>query len=148
MRNLKFYACSVGQPGKDYVERNLERILKNKSFILHKDTIQKGVYSSIQPGDILLLKYNSNFIAYGKTIGIITTDNQEWNLRAPVIEWIFKDPDDPRKGIKTYGIGYETIGGGPYGTVKELTMNFGLQKIKEINRSSDLYMDIMKEVKP
>ncbi len=27
MGNVKFFACSVGQPGEDYVERNVERMV-------------------------------------------------------------------------------------------------------------------------
>jgi len=67
--NRRFFACSVGEPGKDYVDENLDRILSTKTFVLHDDAKQKGSYESIKPGDILLLKYNHYFIGYGKTTG-------------------------------------------------------------------------------
>lgn len=146
MTNVKFFACSVGAPGEDYVEGNLERIIANSAFILHENTPQKGVYDKIKNGDILLLKYNKQFIAYGVTIERKQTDDIEWNLRAIVDEWIFKNSDDYKEGISISGIGYETTGGGKYGTVKGLTTNFGLLKMKEINSQSPAYHKIMKEV--
>lgn len=146
MTNLNFFACSVGEPGKDYVEENLERIINDHAFVLHQDTKQPGVYNDITPGDILLLKYDYRFIAYGQTTGKLTSDDDEWNLRAPVIEWIFKNPENPKEGVTTSGIGYDTIGGGQYGTVKKLTPNFGLTKMKEINSKSMTYIEIMKEI--
>ena len=147
MTNLKFFACSVGEPGKDYVEENLERIITNRAFILHENTPQKGVYDQIKKGDILLLKYNKQFIAYGVTIERKQTDDIEWNLRAMVKEWIFKNSENHKEGIPTYGIGFETSGGGKYGTVKDLTPNFGLLKMKEINSQSHAYRKIMNEIK-
>jgi 5-methylcytosine-specific restriction protein B len=142
-KERNFFACSVGEPGKDYVEGNLERIIRDQAFVLHENTTQKGVYYNIKPRDILLLKYNNRFIAYGETTGIIKTEDESWNLRAPVNEWAFKNPEDHKEGVSISGIGYETIGGGRYGTVKDLTPIFGLAKMKEINDLSALYLKII-----
>jgi len=145
--NRKYYACSVGQPGKGYDEENLKRIITNKAFILHEETTQKGFYEEIQKGDILILKYNFKFIAYGESLGKTTSNDVEWNLWAPVIDWIFFDSSDPTKGVTTYGIQNNTLeGSGQMATVKELECIFGIEKLKEINNSSVLYYTIIKEI--
>jgi 5-methylcytosine-specific restriction protein B len=142
----KFFACSVGEPGKDYVDENLNRIIQRKAFILHEDTIQKGVYEDIKLGDILFLKYNNNFIGFGETTGINISDDEEWNLYAPVTEWVFKNPKQPKEGVSSYGIGRNTDRGGVYGTVKELSQKFSIEKMKEINDSCKLYIDLKNEL--
>ena len=144
MRN--FFACSVGAPGEDYDKENLERIIKSKAFILHEDTKQKGVYDDINQGDILLLKYNKNFVAFGETTGITTSEDEGWNLFAPVREWLFKNPVDPEEGVSIYGIGYNTDEGGQYGTVKKISQNFSLEKIKQINGTSTIYLNMIREI--
>jgi len=143
----KFYACSVGKPDEDYDEENLKRIIDNKSFILHESTKQKGVYENIVAGDILLLKYRNNFIAYGETTGKKTTMDEGWNLTAPVEEWYFKDLNDPAIGIGTYGIQWSTLeGAGQMGTVKEIEEEFGMEKLVKIYSSSQLLKKIMAEI--
>lgn len=143
----KFFACSVGEPDKGYDEENLKRIIDNKAFILHQDTIQKGVYEEIEAGDILILKYRKNFVAFGETTGKVTTSDTEWNLSAPVIEWIFKDPKNPSVGVSTYGIQWSTLdGAGQMGTVKEIDESFAINKIQEINTSSNLFKNILLEI--
>lgn len=143
----KFFACSVGEPTKGYDEENLRQIIEKKAFILHEDAIQKGVYEEIGNGDIILLKYRKNFVAYGETSGRETTEDEEWNLTAPVIEWHFKDPNDPSVGVRTYGIQWNTFeGAGQMGTVKEIDETFAINKIKEINTSSQLFKNIILEI--
>ena len=145
MRN--FFACSVGEPTKGYDEQNLKRIISSKAFVLHKDTKQKGVYDDIMPGDILLLKYNKNFVAYGETTGRKTTNDEEWNLTAPVYEWNFKDANNPKLGVETYGIQWSTLeGAGQMGTVKELDEKFGIEKIKKIDDNTQLFKNIIQEI--
>lgn len=138
----KFYACSVGEPGKEYDEENLQRILEQNAFILHQDTLQKGAYENISEGDILILKYKTKFIGYGEALQIKTTDAKEWNLLAPVKKWYFKNIDNKEDGIETYGIGFNTEAGGQYGTVKELNEKFGFEKLKQIDQASDLFIKI------
>jgi DNA polymerase III delta prime subunit len=142
-----FFACSVGQPTKEYDEENLNRIINSKAFVLHEDTNQKGVYDDIKPGDILLLKYRKKFVAYGETSGKQTTNDDEWNLTAPVIEWHFMDINNPEIGVGTYGIQWSTLeGAGQMGTVKELDETFGLEKIRKIDDQSILFKNILKQI--
>jgi len=63
---INYYACSICSPGEDYCQENFNRITQNNGFVLYRTTPQKGTYSAIDIGDILILKYNNQFIAYGK----------------------------------------------------------------------------------
>jgi len=143
----KFYSCSVGEKGKGYDEKNLNKIIERKAFILHENTPQKGDYQNIKEGDILLLKYRGNFIAYGEALPIMKTSDEEWNLFAPVNEWFFYDNLNPSNGIEIYGMKDATLGGSQYGTVKPLDADFSFKKIKKINRESELFKTILQEFK-
>jgi 5-methylcytosine-specific restriction enzyme B len=143
MRN--FYSCSVGEKDKGYDEDNLKRIRDKQAFILHEATPQKGNYSSIKKDDILVLKYRGSFIAYGEALDIKKTADKDWNLFAPVKEWIFFDNSNPEKGIGIYGMQDATLGGSQYGTVKPLEGAFSLKKIREINHESTLFKTIERE---
>jgi MoxR-like ATPase len=139
---LKFYVCSVGDPAKNYAKENLDRIVNNSAFILHQDAKQKGVYEEIAPGSIVLLKFDRRLIAYGKSIQNRITNEDEWNLWTDVREWYFKNPDNIEEGIPLYGIAADTIAGGAYGTVKEVSSKFGWQKLQEINSTTSLHSEI------
>jgi 5-methylcytosine-specific restriction protein B len=143
----KFFSCSVGKPDKDYVEENLERIIQKRGFVLHKDTKQKGSFGDISSGDILILRYNRMFIAYGKVRETIITEDVEWNHWAFVDEWYFYNKSNPRVGVPRKGVDKKTIGGGKYGTVKSIAFDFGAAKIKEIDSSTELYQDIIIDLK-
>lgn len=145
MRN--YYICSVGEPGKDYVEENLERIISKGSFYMHKGTTQVGYYHSIIPTDILILKYNSMLIAYGEAMGNIECDeDDEWIFKSPVKEWYFYNKSDSRKGVNYYGIQWETLpGSGQMATVKGITPAFGFKKIQEISKETPLYKQLFME---
>lgn len=143
---MKFYSCSVGEKDKGYDEENLNRIVEKKAFILHENTPQKGTYNAIKQGDILLLKYRSHFIAYGKANEIFTSDDEEWNLTAPVEEWYFFDESNKERGIHIYGMKEATLSGSQYGTVKPLHHTFSFNTIKKINKNTDLFTSIMSEM--
>ncbi|MCU7616848.1 AAA family ATPase [Chryseobacterium sp. PBS4-4] len=143
---MKFYSCSVGEKDKGYDEENLNRIVEKKAFILHENTPQKGTYNAIKQGDILLLKYRSHFIAYGKANEIFTSDDEEWNLTAPVEEWYFFDQSNKERGIHIYGMKEATLSGSQYGTVKPLRHTFSFNTIKRINKNTDLFNSIISEM--
>lgn len=131
---MNFYVVSAGKPGEDYVEDNFKDILTTKEFALYAGTKQKGTYFSIEKHDILILKYEREFVAYGVVVKRYENSSKDFSLRAKVEEWIFFDEKNPKKGVSRYGIQKATIGGGRYGTVKTVRPNFGLDKIKEINK--------------
>lgn len=143
----KFYACSVCKPGDDYCQDNFNRIINNKGFVLHDNTTQKGTYRDIKVGDVLLLKYNKMYVAYGKVIEVKITGDDGWNHWAYIDEWIFQDVDKKYIGVDRYGIEQNTIGGGKYGTVKTIINEFAFEKIKLINNRSTLFKLIEKEFK-
>ncbi|TYO85165.1 dynein-related subfamily AAA family protein [Elizabethkingia miricola] len=142
---MKYFTCSAGKPNEDYVEENLNRIIDNKGFVLHTDTKQKGTFKQIGVNDILILKYNGTFIAYGKVIKKEITNDDGWNHWAFVEEWHFYNQQNPKIGISYRGIDANTVGGGKYGTVKTIADDFGFLKIKEINDSTTLFLSIYKK---
>lgn len=138
----KFFVCSVGQPGKGYDFENLQRIVKEQAFILHEDTKQKGTYDKIRPNDVLILKYQNKLIAYGLATGNHKAEVEEWNLYSSVQEWVFHIDSNHESGISGYGLQSDTIGGGQYGTVKEVNSKFGIDKMGQINSVSQLFKQI------
>lgn len=144
---IKFFTCSVGKPDADYTEANLDRIIQRKGFVLHKDTQQKGTFEEISSGDVLILRYNRMFIAYGRVQEVIITDDDEWNHWAFVDEWYFYNKSNPRDGVSRYGVDDNTTGGGKYGTVKTIEFDFGISKIKQIDSTTDLYQKIVLDLK-
>jgi DNA polymerase III delta prime subunit len=140
-----FFVCSAGNPDKDYTPENFERIISRKGFVLHENTNQPGTYKDIKPNDILILKHQRNFVAYGEVTKTEITDEEEFNHWAFVKEWNLHDPNDAASGIPRYGIDDATDGGGKYGTVKTVNSSFALSKISEINDTTDLYQLLMSE---
>ncbi|MGV8944881.1 MAG: AAA family ATPase [Lutibacter sp.] len=141
----KFYSCSVGEENKGYDEENLSRIADKMAFVLHEKTPQKGDYEKIKKNDILLLKFRKKFIGYGEALEIVKSSDEEWNLFAPVKEWYFYNDLDHTLGIDIYGMQSATLKGSQYGTVKPLSSEFSIDKIKNINNKSQLFKTVYKE---
>lgn len=139
---IKFHVCSVGDPTQDYARENLNRIIHNSAFILHKDAKQKGVYKEIEPGSIVLLKFDKRLVAYGKAQENRITDDEDWNLWTAIEEWFFKNYDNIEEGVPITGIATDTVAGGVYGTFKEVSTEFGWQRLQEINNTTSLYREV------
>lgn len=142
---MNFFIVSAGQPGSEYIEDNFKEILDTNEFALHANTQQKGTYYAIEDGDVLILKYQRNFVAYGIAVSRYSDESKEFTLRVKVEEWIKYDYDNPNKGVPRDGIQKATIGGGIYGTVKTVRPQFGLQKIREINDAHPAFDVIFEE---
>lgn len=145
----RFFIGSIGKPGDGYDEENWERCIKYKAHILHKDTIQKGVFDEVSQNDICFLKYKDKIIAYGEVIEVVKNDPNpelgEWNWLIKVNQWFFYDTN-MTKGVSKNGIQEHTLpGGGQMGTVKELDSEFSIKKMYEIAPDSDLYRKIKME---
>ncbi|WP_291149211.1 AAA family ATPase [Flavobacterium sp. UBA7680] len=145
--NRDFFVCSVCAPGEDYCNENFKRIIDNRGFVLYSKTQQKGTFFDIKVNDILILKYNNYLIAYGKVKKIEVGRDIGWNHWAYVDDWVFKNENNKEDGIHKYGIGWSTIGGGQMGTVKTVISKFAIEKIKAINKSSNLFLELKQELK-
>lgn len=146
----RFFIGSVGKPGDGYDDENWERCIKYKSHILHKDTIQKGVFDEVSKNDICFLKYKDKLIAYGEVTEVAkNVDDPElgdWNWLIKVNQWFFYDTN-MTKGVLKNGIQEHTLpGGGQMGTVKELDSEFSIKKMFEIAPNSDLYKKVKMEI--
>ncbi|MDR6514442.1 McrB family protein [Chryseobacterium camelliae] len=145
----KYFVCSVGQPGEDYVEDNFSRITSKSTFFMHEGTTQKGLYNEMEVNDILILKYNSNYVAYGESLGNKIIESEDgWCLTTPVKEWYYFDENNQKRGVNSNGIQWETISGsGQMATVKGITPEFGLKKIREISNKNELYKLVSEEIR-
>jgi len=147
----KFYVASVGQPGEDYVEYNWERCVNYNCHVMHKETSQKGVFDDVKENSICFLKYNNKLIAYGEVEGkftkpeLVLWEDKNWCYVIKVKEWIFFDKTNKRKGVEKGGIDKATIKGSQMATIKEVSPDYGLQKMKEIDSNSDLYKKLSLE---
>ena len=127
----KYYVCSIGKPGKGYDDENLRRCLMDKGFRLHCGCTQRGKIAEIQEDDLLILKYQDIFLAYGRVTAQVeeeeeTVANQGWIYKVPVASWITGNH------TSKYGIQDAQIGGSSYDAVKEVRKAFALEKIEEI----------------
>lgn len=126
-----YFICSVGDPDDVYDTDNLTRCIVNNCFVLNPIGSHHGCIEQIKEGDILLLKYQHHFIAYGRAISSLKTDKdisdgEGWTYRVEVNMWL--------KGnhAHKYGIQAAQEGGTAYDTVKKVERLFALGKIEEI----------------
>lgn len=123
----RYYIYSIGEPGEDYDTENLGRCILNSSFYLHTGSKQKGAIDSIEPDDILILKYQHIFIAYGRVeSGAEYGEGEGWTIKVPVAGWI------SGHAASKYGIKDAQIDGNNFQTIKEVARDFARSKIAEI----------------
>lgn len=148
--NRKFFICSVGQRGSDYEDDNLTRCIDNVGHFMHKNTTQKGVFEKVEANDIVFLKYRDRLISYGKVCDKAwekTKELGDWCYAIYVDEWIFFDKKDVTIGVSNSGVTFYTLAGaGQMGTVKEVSHEYALKKMKEIDNKSSLYNLVNNEV--
>ncbi|MGL4981552.1 MAG: hypothetical protein ACRC4W_01605 [Treponemataceae bacterium] len=151
--NRKFFIVSAGEPGKNYVEKNLQRCVDNTCHCMHENTVQKGVFDDVKGGDICFLKFNNKLLAYGEVTGTSTddsTDLEEWCYVIKVQEWIFYDKKTltpkNKEGISNYGVAENTEKGSQMATIKEVSHKYAWRKMGEIDKESTLYTTIQKEI--
>ena len=121
-----YYVCSIGQPGQGYDDENLRRCVINSCFVLHEDAKQKGCINEIKENDILILKYQHQFIGYGISCGSVKKIGTGWSLQVRVNSWIMGNQ------VYKYGIKDAQEKGSAYDAVKKVDRIFALQKIEEI----------------
>jgi hypothetical protein len=145
--NRDFYSCVVCQPEADYCEKVFNIIINENAFVFHEEALNTGQYYNIKPGDIIIISYYRNFVAYGEAIGIKDRpDDEGWTLAVPVKSWFFLQEDDKEIGVSSYGIGWSHYGS-VRDIIKRVEPQFAMGKIKEINSTSTLYQQLLLEQK-
>jgi len=123
----QYFICSIGQPGEDYDTDNLGRCILHSCFYLHTGSKQKGAIDAIEPDDILILKYQHVFIAYGRASSAAEHgDGDGWTIKVPVAGWI------SGRAASKQGIKDAQVDGNNFQTIKEVTRDFARSKISEI----------------
>ncbi|WCE30815.1 hypothetical protein [Vibrio sp. SCSIO 43137] len=123
----KYYICSIGEPGSDYDDDNLRRCIIGSAYYMHQNCTQRGQIDKIKEDDVLILKYQNSFFAYGRASGpMIDEGTGGWCLKVPVEGWI------TGKRTSKYGIQSAQLEGNSYETVKSVERAFAREKISEI----------------
>jgi hypothetical protein len=146
---MRYFVCSAGEPGSDYIDWNFDNCVKNKAHILHEGAENKGAFDSVHKGSIIFLKYYNNLAAYGKVKykeNPSDGSSDGWNWKLYVEEWHFKNPDDKRAGADKYGISKNSLGAAPYDTVKEINPNWAIEKMKQIAPDTLLLADLLRTI--
>ena len=127
-----YFVCSVGDPNdlSNYDDENYKRCREHKCFVLIPTGREGSIYI-IQKGDILFLKYQKTLVAYGIAVSSLQTDQDisngdGWDHRIDVANWNFL------KGVSYYGISGDQIGGTNFDTVKQITEDFALGRLKDM----------------
>ena len=121
---MKYYVCSVGEPNKSYADENMRRCIVESGFFVHPDCKQQGNLNDITCGDVLILKYDHHFFAYGRAMGPVEKlDREHWGLKVPVNGWI------TGKNVYKYGIQNAQLEGNNYATVRPVEEQFATDKI-------------------
>lgn len=129
----KFYTCVTCKPGEDYCEFVFDIIQNESAFVFDKDSSNHEEYYNIKKGDIIILSYLRNFVAYGEAKGIGTRESDEgFTLTVPVSKWYFFDEKDKTLGIDRYGVGFAHSGSNR-DIIKQVNPTFGLEKLEQIN---------------
>ena len=125
-----YYVCSVGDPnaGTNYDTQNLMRCIVNCCFVINEGAKQIALLDDIKIGDILILKYKNEFIAYGSASSPrINKDlGGGWNNVIEMNTWIVG------KHAGKYGIQKAREEGGAQSAIKKINRDFALSKIEEI----------------
>ena len=132
----KFFIGSAGKPGEGYDDENFERCKKNQAHIMHKVTLQKGVFDSVNKGDILFLKYKDLLVAFGEVCSReVLDDNEEldgWTYYIRVNKWFFCSETDSSLGVGKDGISGFITGGSQMATIKQVDTQWGIEKMGEM----------------
>lgn len=144
-----FFIGSVGRPGEGYDDENLDRCIESLAHVMHRNTKQKGVFSKVKPNSILFLKYKDNLVAYGlvkETTRTEDPDEDGWSYRIKVDKWFFYDNTDCRKGVSNYGVSSHIIDGSQMATLKEISEEYAMEKMAEIDPTTSLYINLKMKI--
>lgn len=122
-----YFICSIGEPGKKYADENLRRCIIESAYFMHVNCNQKGQIEQIKEDDVLILKYQDHFFAYGRASGpMLNESSNGWGLKVPVEGWITGNR------IHKKGVQAAQVEGNNYGTVKKVERTFARNKISAI----------------
>lgn len=129
----RYFVCTIGGFG-EYSERLnlLKDWLAKRVYKVHRDARWPWPLGQVQKGDTLLLKLQSQVVAWGTAAGPVTTKQTEdgWDHIVEVDDWHRYDNEDPASGIHHYGIQLCTKpGAGQFAVVKEVEASWAEEKL-------------------
>ncbi len=131
---MKYYLCKIGSFQDGGEERIKDDCLEKNIYQYYKWVRQKGAGEAIQNGDILILVFRKNIVAYGTSCGRLGDENgidTDWQA-VKVKEWIKAE-----KNISLpYGVWWHTLVGNKQSIVKEIDESFATDLITQIYNDS------------
>ena len=131
---MKYYLCKIGSFQDGGEETIKENCLERNIYQYYKWVRQKGAGEAIQNGDILILVFRKNIVAYGTSCGRLGDEigiDTDWQA-VKVKEWIKAE-----KNISLpYGVWWHTLVGNKQSIVKEIDESFATDLITQIYSDS------------
>ena len=131
---MKYYLCKIGSFQDGGEETIKENCLERNIYQYYKWVRQKGAGNTIQNGDILILVFRKNIIAYGVSCGCIGDEygiDADWQA-VKVKQWIRAEKDISLP----YGVWWHTLVGNKQSIVKEIDAIFAKDLITQIYTDS------------
>ena len=135
---MNYFVCTYGNWDERYPGPDFVKISKDTSrYWFHEYCRFPSAVGLIKKDDIILLKNGCLIVAWGKARDGFdindTTKAQQglngWCRSVKVYKWNFLDDADHFKGIHHYGIGYNTLAGGQYSVIKQVTPSWAEEKL-------------------
>ena len=121
---MNYFVCTIGEFG-EYSDRIaiLNECLRRNVYMVHRDARWPAPIGNIQKGDTLLLKLQSQLVAWGIAEAPVhnETIGNGWDHIVDVEKWDLYDADNPANGVHHYGIQEATqSGAGQFAVVKQV----------------------------
>ena len=131
---MKYYLCKIGSFQDGGEEQIKDDCLKKNIYQYYKSVRQKGAGDAIQNGDLLILVFRKNIVAYGISCGCLGDEygiDNAWQA-VKVQEWIKAE-----KNISLpYGVWWHTLVGNKQSVVKEIDALWANDLITQIIMSN------------
>ncbi len=131
---MKYYLCKIGSFQDGGEEQIKDDCLKKNIYQYYKSVRQKGAGDAIQNGDLLILVFRKNIVAYGISCGCLGDEygiDNAWQA-VKVQEWIKAE-----KNISLpYGVWWHTLVGNKQSIVKEIDALWANDLITQIIMSN------------
>ena len=132
---MKYYLCKIGSFQDGGEETIKENCLERNIYQYYKWVRQKGAGNAIQNGDILILVFGKNIVAYGVSCGCLGNEcgiDNDWQA-VRVKEWIKAEKDISLP----YGVWWHTLVGNKQSIVKEIDALWANDLITQIIMSNN-----------
>ncbi len=142
---MNYFVCTIGEFG-EYSDRIaiLNECLRRNVYMVHRDARWPAHIRNIKKGDALLLKLQSQLVAWGIAKAGLRNDTgaDGWDRIVDVEKWDLYDAGNPANGVHHYGIQGNTLpGAGQFAIVKQVAAAWAEQKLALFRASGQPHVD-------